>query len=336
MKKIILTYSSLLIFIGLLQFPILGQKIELIKKVHETYTISKDSNLKLSNKFGKMEIVNGNNDKVEIDVTIKAWGRNENEAEKLLSDIDIQLTHKSNDIEGLTIVNANNHGRHNGFEINYLVHVPKWLPMDLTNKYGPMILGDHEGQIQLEVAYGKLIAGQLTGHDSQLEIKYSSMQLEGLTKGELEMKYCNDSYLGTVGKAYLDIGYGGITIDKAEKIYGEVKYGNLKIGYLTSVFKVESGYSNVKVEKIAQEFNEISMENKYGNVTLNFIQPTNFNFNCSAKYGNIHLKNFIGLDIYKDIDIQSQKTLEGIVGDSKSKSIVNLETKYGNISLHGN
>lgn len=156
--------------------------------------------------------------------------------------------------------------------------------------------------------------------------KYGNIKLESVATGaDIEVKYGSFSAMELKGTTRLESKYSNVRVENAEKIEMEMGYGNSNI---TKVREMEIGeykYGNLSIENV----DRINIEEfKYGNLT---IDKVNRSFECGEiKYSKLSIKECsnelekIRVDGgYTPIRVSLPATLQ-----FRSE----LSTRYGNIS----
>ena len=121
---------------------------EYTKEINEEFNISKDGDVKITNKYGNIELNSWNQAKVKIDVTIKVDASSESKANDVFDKINIKFDNGSSYVNAETELNfdkkwwdwgKNKDGK---FSIDYVVYAPSTATVDVTNKYGDLNMSD--------------------------------------------------------------------------------------------------------------------------------------------------------------------------------------------------
>lgn len=348
-------YRSLFI---LLLIPFLGFSIEndfnytKQKNISKAYIVNSDATLAVENSYGTILVTTWNEDKIELDITIKVSGDNEKWVNQRINDIDIDINALKAIISAKTILGNSgyqNQGRNNSFEINYNLKIPKNGSVKLTNKYGNIITTDLFANVDINCKYGKIILGKLW-NQSTIQIDYCSNSVINYVKnGTLNAKYSNLKIM-EVDKLDLVSDYTDIEIDdcnvlKYESKYGKIKVKNIKTldasgNYLTirlgEVFenlKLNTKYSSLKIDSINERANKISIVSGYTGIAIGFDANFAFDFSISLKYANFKYGN--ELDFYTKEEISNSKKYTGFY-KKKDNNNLTIISDYGSITLTKN
>jgi hypothetical protein len=240
-----------------------GEVKEKTKSYTKSYPVDGRDKLQISNSFGKITINTWAKNEVKVDVQMKAYANEEEDAQKLLDNISITDSKESDVISFKTNIertsNSSSYTRGTWFssgkshtrksEINYTVYMPAKNQLQISNTYGNVILPEFAGKVAMKITYGTLTAQQLT--DPNIKIVYGDAKINGITEGDVSITYGN-LFLGTGDKLKAKVTYGGMTIDRL-KSYGDLAavYGDgIKIGELDKNCKtvnVKAVYTNVNL-----------------------------------------------------------------------------------------
>jgi hypothetical protein len=325
---------------------------EVTKKISEKYQVSSVDKLSIDNRHGKVDIYTWDKNEITVEITMKAWAGSVGKAQDELDRISVKYGKSGNFITFETQISGNNVNINDnrGFEINYVVNMPKSNPLKLTNKYGAAFLDNFSGDLELSVKYGKLRTSKLTGTTKNIEIAYGGIDSEEIQKGRLKISYSDAKirnagtieldnaygkiYFDRVGTLQIDVRYGELRVDEsAGSISGKASYSGVRVRQLTKSFSMEVRYGgSFSLDKIAKGFEKIELEGGYTSFDLTFESGANFDFNVNTAYGSF--KNGLeGAEINKQIESNNSKEFEGYVGKKGSGAAVKVSTRYGSVKF---
>lgn len=92
--------------------------------------------------------------------------------------------------------NNNNNGnkkkgknyKQEGMEINYMVYLPAGNPLDASNSFGAMIIGNYKGEASLESKFGSLTAGNLA-NVKQVSVEFGKADIAAINNGKVTVKF---------------------------------------------------------------------------------------------------------------------------------------------------
>ena len=348
MKKILITL--VLVFSATQMF---AQREEYTREIKKEFSVNTNANLSITNKYGDVKIVEGNEGKIIFTIKITGKDKNAKKAQEYAEKTDVNFTHKGNHVSAETIIgkmNCNNCG----INVNYVVVVPRSTTMNFDVKYGNLILNNTAKPLNIDMKYGNISANNIA--DAKIDIGYGKIIVNKCDDLNLIIKYSNVK-IDKVGNLKLDSKYSNFAFDKILSIKSISKYDGFKIGVIDD-FEIATGYANVAVDKlnknfvandfkycklsianIAEDFSKIKINASYTTVILGLNERHNFKANLKTEYGNIKYGNVrmtttgIGAAAFTKTDKSSKHTtIAGYAGKSSNPaSEVEISTRYGDI-----
>lgn len=316
------------------------------KTIRKGWSKSSVSAMRISNKFGEIKINDMGGDSVTIKVLITIDNASSSKAKEMLNKISVDFEKTGSTVSAETEIEENFKGNSN-FSIDYLVNIPKDRDLDISNKYGNLILNELDAKGNFEVNYGSMTAGNMkapAGSPVRINISYGKANLESVNEANMVFKYSKliadkidmltlDTKYSTVdirriSTLTLDSKYDAVDIGEIGKLKSISKYTNYKIGDLSESFDLDTGYGSVRIDKVDPKFSKIRIENSYGGINialnnLNYKLQSECHY-CDVKYPENRFKG------NKMKDNQTY-TLEGTVGTGGAT--VNINSRYGGIKL---
>lgn len=338
--------SALLFILGLFALGMKANAEEKTKEYHESWAASSIQKLEITNKFGEVKINNNGGSDVTIDVVITVEAPNENIANGLLQLINVKFGKSGNTLIAKTDIDKEFKSRQK-FSIDYTVNIPSEKNLDISNKYGNTYVNALNASGIFNIQYGSFTAGELnapangnmnislaygkaeigTGNDLKIEIKYSKMNVGEVKNINLESKYSVLS-IEEAGDIQAESKYDTFDFEEVQSVKANTKYSHFKIEELKKRLTINSGYGGISVEKVAPDFESISIENSYGQIKLGLSNSYNLDASC----------NYCGISYPEDeftgnkIKENNTRTVKGKVGDGNSGNVY-IRSRYGGIKL---
>jgi hypothetical protein len=352
MKKLICrrAVKYLLIVAIISTSSIVKADIEKRKSVNKSYKVSRATMVELSNSFGKMHVETWDKTEVKVDIEIIVRASNDDRAQNLLDKINIEIDdgNPSSRLSFRTSIGNNKSGRNTSFEINYDVSIPSFNALELKNSFGDVYLGDLSGEAEIDVQYGNLNAGRLTGNnDVKLAFGSGFSEIDLLSKGDLKVSY---SKLGVEEIGTLDIhsSFSTFETEKANSVDLIAKYGEVEIGEI-NVLEADVNFSGFEVGKINKS---LLLDIDYGGSLEIGVQKSVELLDINSSFGpvNIELDADINasvearlsfcsmrydedqIDFYKIIKDHNSSEYEGKIGNGTG-TIIKIVSKYGNVRI---
>lgn len=362
MKLLKLKHATILVLAVCFSVNLQAAQDEYSKDKHKEYDVNEKTLLVLSNKYGNVNVTNWQEDRVSIDVKITVDHKKEDKARELLEDINVDINKQDNTI-GATTEFARNFNRSGGlfnfgdnskeFTINYEVKIPRYLNLELENKYGDVFINEITGRADISVKYGNLKANKILRDNSkplsQVNLAYSNGSIGEVNWLKLKLKYTPNNCNIEKATALIAVSkYSKLNVEQTSSLVSESKYDNYRLGNLTNFvseakytdFRIDrvskkinlsSQYGDFRVNKVPMEFEKIEIDNKYGSVNIGIDENASYQLKGEANYANI---DFPDSGNVSRIEKNTETKVSGRVGkDENTKSEVNIMTKYGNVDL---
>ncbi len=356
-KYYIKHFSTVLLMI-VATFPVIGQN-EYVKEIKKEFQVNRNTQLEISNKYGNVDIKDWNNESIAIEVTIKVRTSSKERADRVFSYINIVLKQEENTIKAITEFSENFseafkgvNNDEKGLEINYSVFMPKYIPLNLANKYGSVFINELTSTSTIDVKYGKLTANKIL-HDSQqpltqLILGYSNATIQECKWLKIDIKYSKLQIAQSKAVVVLSK-YSKIYIDNGSSIVTEAKYDTYELGSFNNIVAI-AGYTHFEIKKISNkmqfdtkytdviighvpaEFESIKINNSYGSYKIGIANDASYNIDGYAKYCKIYYpEDYARVNRFNEA---TEMKINGRVGKNENaKSSVVIYSNYGNIKL---
>jgi hypothetical protein len=328
------------------------------KVIKKDFPVTPQTRFELINKYGNVNIVNRDEPTLSIEATVKVNTRDNGRAEEILNMIQIRISQDGDVIRAETdmeedfskVIKGFDFGN-NGLEINYTVTMPKTVPVNLSNKYGNVLIDELTATSTLEVKYGKLSANRIV-HDpkeplTKIYLSYSNGTIQEAKWLELDMKYSKITIteskalaiLSKYSKVYVTNGtsivseskYDTYEIGKLSNFITTAAYGHFTIAQLSGKLQADTKYSDVIVDRIPAGFEGIKVTNSYGSYRLGIDQAASYKLNGYSKYCSITYPDNARVSRF---DQNNELKVNGTVGSNASPAAdVSVTSSYGNVKL---
>lgn len=302
----ILKRYSLPLFIACLltsaQIKAEGPDVEKKKTYTKSYTVSNSDNVSFTNQFGELQINTWDKNEVKVTVTITAEASSDEKAQAILDYINIEDGKSNEGVYFRTNLDKHKEPKWNGFEkyhIDYVVYMPARNPLTAKNSFGPIKIGDYNGEVTLESKYGSLTTGKLN-NVKRVEIEYGKGNIESINNGNLII------------------------------MYSKAAVGNID-GNVNAVIE----YSSVSKMGVDNNAKALTVKNSYSKLNVNVNANISANFDISTSYGN--LNNNTNFNIKEEgagDDRRGPRFNKRYQGKSGSGNIaMKIKSEYGQVTL---
>jgi len=305
MKKI---FTLLIGFVPVFTFAahaVTDPVIEKTKTYFKSYNITRNDKITLENSFGEMKLNTWEKQEVKVEVTIVAKAASSEKAQEILDKIRIEDGKTTEGVYFKTKANNINTGnkkdknyKDEGMEINYNVFLPSENPLNASNSFGALIIGDYKGPVSLQSKFGSLAAGNLS-NVKQLHVEFGKANINSVNNGSVTVKFSK----ATMGKFSGDV---------------------------SSVFEFCDAV-NIRLDNsIAQ----LDVKSSYSKLEINLSSNISANFDIKTSFGDID-NNTSYVITEKDNDkkngIKFDKHYSAITGGGASK--INIKSEFGKIKF---
>ncbi|MCK9402132.1 MAG: DUF4097 domain-containing protein [Chitinophagaceae bacterium] len=188
------------------------------------------------------------------------------------------------------------------------ITVPLESKLDIENKYADMVIPDYPGNLNVDISYGNLEAGNLKNF--MLRSKYSNINIIDAKEAEIELTNGRFSArnidivdfdtknstieLANTKKVVIRSANDEFEFEEAGEINGIKNYGNLRITKLTKSIELEGINADIKIRNITASVSLIKINDKYADIRIPLKAVQNFSVDFtgaySAVYGNFEKK----------------------------------------------
>jgi hypothetical protein len=327
---------------GMLVFSLQAAGEEFTKKISKSFDVNSNASLNVSNKFGKIHCQNWDKNSVAIEVTITVDASGQEKANKHFDKINIQITGSSDQVTASTnigddVFNNNN----NSISIDYLISMPANINVNLTNKFGDIIIDEVKGSGIIDLAYGSVNCKRLSGSKNDLEIKFSEGFIGYIQSADMELKYSEleideagdmvlDSQfsqfeVGSIDALTMESAYDDDYIGKVRDIDVEADFSDVEVMALGEKLVAVFDYGELKVKEVDKDFSLIDISNSFSDANIGFHTEAGFRLSATIKMGDLDFPRERSKLSVVDLSFTSSK-YEGVVGDKPetiSKVLIN-------------
>ncbi|GEQ86538.1 hypothetical protein ULMS_20460 [Patiriisocius marinistellae] len=328
------------------------------RKISKEFNVNTDAELKVDNAYGNINITTWNESRTVIDVLIKTSSDNESKAIEKLEDITIDFKASSSLVIATTNFEGNGrnsswkrNNNHVSYEIIYTIKLPMENSVDLTNKYGAITITTINGKARINAMYGDVILGDLNADNNNIKMRYTDhATINYMKSGKIDADYSDfslektenleliadytKSNIGNVNELNYHNRYGKLRVDNAANVNGKADYNGGFFKNVQNNFNVTARYSTLNLEKTQASMKNIIIEGSYSKITLGLHPKYNFKFNASLGYGGLKGANFITMTTKNEKG--SKKDYEGFFGNENTNNNININSRYGSITLTQN
>ena len=317
------------------------------KTISKTYNVNADAQINVSNSYGNVNVYLWDENKISVQVNIKVSGNNEGKVNDKLSEIDVDFSASQSLVSAkTTFENSNWKGGNLSYEINYIVKLPMNGSVDITNKYGNVIIDKLMGSSNITCHYGSITLGDFNNKSNTINIAYSNnSSIHSIDKLNLKSQYSdiaiqkvnqieingnyNDFAFQNIGSLDLNSNYSKVKSNSIQKVTIDGNYLTLKLGEIGKSLAISSNYSDVRLSA-SNKTDAISIIGNYTNSKITCSQDYAFDIDVSLKFGSI--TDDLGIKYIEKSEKNTSFSGNGYhINQGKSK--IKVITNYGSVQL---
>ena len=356
MNKILLVFL-LIPLLGIANPEYKKGKYEKSKKVKKEYSVNANALVKISNKYGNLDVVTWEENRVVIEVTITVSGNNEDKIESRLNKIHIQFSGSSNQVTAKTVIDKVSSGwfgsnNNINYQIDYKVKMPVTNNVNFINDYGTISLNELKGKANINCDYGKVLIGSLYHEDNSINMDYTSNSvIEFINTGRVNADYSklriekakyidlNADYTTTVieniEKLDFNCDYGKIEVENGNIIEGNGDYLTMRFGKVYKKLVVDADYGGIRINKVMNGFDSVKIVSDYTGIKIGLEDGISFDFIAKLSYAGFSYDKD-NITYIKRIEKSESKYFEGFVNKENSNSKIEITSDYGSVKLYNN
>ena len=336
-------------------------KYEKTKTIKKEFSVDADALLKVKNRYGNIDIITWDENRIVIEVIITTKGNDEDRVEDKLEDITVLFEASKNQVYAKTIIQKSNNysswlswgnNRNVQYKVNYKIKMPITNTVNLTNDYGDISLNRLEGQASINCDYGAIHIGELLSYENDIDINYTSNSTIALINGgsihadyskftvekarkiKLEADYTT-SIFENVKQLNYNCDYGSLKVYKAATVIGEGDYLSTRLGTILKTANIDADYGSIRIEEVSDNFESIRITSDYTGVKIGIPKHTDFTFEIQLSYAGFKRdREDDKLKYTKQIVKSTSKYYEGYVGNQNAEASIKIDSDYGGVTFY--
>lgn len=313
---------------------------------NEKYNVDQGASLVIQNKFGDIHCQAWDESSVSVTVTVKVDASSQEKADRIFDKINITLTGSRSKVEGKTNVgNINN----SNYSIDYEIHMPRWITLDLSNQFGNIYLDESNGSAKINLEYGDMEANSFNGANTDMTIKFSNVETGFIKNGTVNIEYSELDSKGAdnlklysrfseltvekIAMLNLDSQYDEIKIGSVGQIISVSRFSGLKFDKINGDFDFDMEYGDLEAKYIAASFKVGKIRNSFAGVNLGFDPKTTMNINAEMEFGELTYPKS-GSSVSLETSGYTTNIYKGKIGTSTgTASQLTIDTKNADVDI---
>ncbi|WP_159090798.1 hypothetical protein [Aquimarina aquimarini] len=362
MKATFYRHLFLLALIPLLVTNSLQAQEKVSKKIEKTYPLTNAGELHLENKYGDIMITGWDQKNIQIDIKIQVIKKKKEEALELLKRIKPVINTTEDFIKIVSVIEEKNSSLLSRFfdkanpfdfdkgniQIDYSVRLPFNAEINITNKFGDVILSEWNGKLKANVQHGDMWVNKDL-NNANIEMKFGKLKTKSITygnirfkNGEIDIETSKDLKINSSGTVIkiehvelLEIhsSKDQIAIEKTGNIQGELMFSNMNLSTVYQNINLTMEVADVWISKIQKTNANITINQNSSELSIN-IAGTTLDFEASLEQGLLRIpKSFSNIKTNVIDDRRRIREISAKYGSSSSMGNFQITGKKGVIVL---
>jgi hypothetical protein len=314
------------------------------KEIVRTFPVNPETRLDISNKYGKIQVIQWKKDSVRLEVGIEVKSSSMSKLEKIMDNIEIEFTGTNYYVIANTRFGSTNNTfltdlmdlsgtiipSKNQVEINYTVMAPSNMTINLANKFGDIFIDDMKGNVTINLSNGDLKINRIEG-ESSINVNFGNGTINYLNNSKLILTYA-DFEIRNAGQLTLVSKSSKIVINKADIIKTESSRDKYSISEVNNLFG-ESYFSHLQIYKLNEE---VSFTSRYGDFTADSV-ATDFSYiNLHSEYADLDVtlsrmsSYFLEVSHHPEVILWIPEGFTNLEKVNKSPTEINVTGRIGN------
>lgn len=327
--------------------------------IRKSFQAKKGISLRLSNKFGDVNVLTANDDSLSVCATISIIQDDDKLAKQNTKLITVNIEKLSDTIYVSTLYDkkffspASREGR-TSFSVDYIIKMPANLDLSLTDEFGNIAIDELAGTLNVRLSQGILSAKRLTkGKEkplSSIYVDHGKVSIDELNWMTLSVFNCpsvniekaqalmmtssiSKIKMGDIISLVCDSKSDSYTISSINNIISASTYSTYEIRKLNGQLKSKATYGSISITALDKGFGSIDIESTQARISLITSPGVSYKADIIAKDAQLDFSGGKYPGIIKT-DINYSTTLSGTVGiDKEPESLVRIRATGGKVSI---
>ncbi|MGX1931288.1 hypothetical protein [Flagellimonas sp. 2504JD4-2] len=312
MKGIYYKSITIAIFSCFLAITVSAQS-ERSKKWDKSYDFPATGTVQIENKYGNVSINGWDRDELKISISMIVTHRKDENAKKLLDRIQPKVTQAGDFIrisseiaEKSSSIFARYFNKANPFDfdksniqIDYDIYMPVNAELNITNKFGDVIIGAWKGDLDANVQHGDLWINEEIS-TGKIDMRFGKLNCGNIGYGNIKMSNGSididdaqklkiissgsEIRLDEVTKLELYSSKDEVYLENMGSLRGDFKFSNVDISSVDSELFLTLRIAEVDIHKILKQDADIDIVQESSEVNLN-ISGLSFDFRATLEQG---------------------------------------------------
>lgn len=330
------------------------------KTFTHVYSMEADGDLKLDNKYGHVQCYTWDKDSIQIEVEVSVQTKDEDDTRQLLESIvpsieaqdhfiliNTQFGEEDKGIIQKYLTDINIFAKtKTQVDVNYTIWLPQSVNLNISNRFGNIILEEHTGRNDIELEYGDLRFSKFT-QKCNLNLKHGKLVGRSVQQADfnlknydVHLKKANDLQLKSSGSEVeideieslkLTSTRDELTVEELGSIRGTAKFSDIEVELLEGDMNLEIENGDMEIEE-TNGFTIIEINQKSSHIDIN-VRDNSFSLDADLEKSELSVPNTVSnvsKVVFDEKDEHRQITLD--YGSDPGRKII-LKGKRGSFTF---
>ncbi len=285
-------------------------------RAQEEKTVQKSfaaSTLSINNSFGDVDVTTYVGSKIEMTVVISVTSSSKSSPAKELDKINIEVKEIGNRVDVSTKNEISNQKGVREFRIDYTVKMPENTNLIVKNSFGNTTVARVKGTLEIRQQHGDCYVGEAIGANNTIKVQFG--RLNG----------------GAISNADVDVQHGNSTIASFNNVEARQQFGNMKVGELQGVIKVNASHGSFKSDRVLPALTRLTIESQFGAVELSEVPKQGYRIDLSGSFST-----FKWPDHMKVIESEKEITSASyqIQSQNGGEKLIDIHASHGSVKIY--
>ena len=302
------------------------------KQWNKTYDLSPNGKVHIENKYGNVVINGWDKDEVKVSVAIQVRHRKDENAKKLLDRIQPKAVQAGNFIQFILEIKdrdanifAKYFSKANPFDIDksnvqidYEVYLPINAELNITNKFGDIIIDSWQGDLETNLQHGDIWINEDIS-TAKVDMRFGKFNARKMDYGNIKMdngsidienaqklkiiSSGSDISLNEISDLELYSSKDEVELEQIGDLRGDFKFSNVDIESVTNEMFLTLRIAEVEIGKILKPDAKINIVQESSEINMN-VSGLSFEFRATLEQGLLRVPKTFN-------NVSSQVTNEG-------------------------
>jgi len=278
---------------------IMAQQVATYEKDY-SFDVSSGAKINVESSFTDVTLTTWNENRVAINVYAKTEASSVTRADRLMEDIDIEVTGSSSliEIESRFRKGGNRNGK-SEIDIRISIKAPNSLNLDFDSSFGDIVIPDWEGYCELDLQFGDLNLQDLRHESAEIEVQYSDLDLGNANNLDLTSSF-SDVSIQNVNHLEIETQYDEVDVESVHTLDADSQFTDFEVGRVQKELILDTQYGAVEIDGISADFDRIEIENQFGEVKLYIDSGANYSLDVDMSFASFNFEDKSSLNYKKE------------------------------------